>query len=242
MMNDKMNEDLNKIPSENPNRNSHKDASKNLYDDKRTDTRIDIKNETKAETKTDRKNTAEEIAQLPLMSCPVPFYIVPSEVALAEMCEALAKEPIIGFDTETKPAFKPGQKFAPSLMQLSGARAVYLIQLPQLKNIRPLQTLLELPNLKVGVGVGEDLRRLLPYFDLRKRNRGAQFIDLTFFARSKGLTVGSLRGLAAELLKKRLSKGAQLTNWANPHLSYNQLRYAAIDAWAGREIFLKLQV
>lgn len=184
--------------------------------------------------------SAEEINQLPLAGCPVPFFVVPREVELQEMCERLSREPIIGFDTETKPAFRPGQKYSPALMQLSSARAVYLVQLKFLKSLKPLQKLLELPSLKVGVGIGEDLRRLLPYFDLRRGGRGAQFIDLTTLARSKGLTVGSLRGLTAELLRQRLSKGAQLTNWAMPQLTHAQLRYAALDAWISREIFLRL--
>ncbi len=184
--------------------------------------------------------TAEEINQLPLASCPVPFFVVPREVTLEDMCARLAKEPIIGFDTETKPAFRPGQKFSPSLMQLASSRAVYLIQLKFLKHLHPLQDLLELPTLKVGVGIGEDLRRLMPYFNLRQSHKGGQFIDLTTLARSKGLAVGSLRGLTAELMSRRASKGAQLTNWAMPHLTYQQLRYAALDAWLSREIFLRL--
>lgn len=184
--------------------------------------------------------TADEINQLPLASCPVPFYVVPREVALEDMCARLSKEPIIGFDTETKPAFRPGQKFSPALMQLSSSRAVYLVQLKFLKHLRPLQELLEMPSLKVGVGIGEDLRRLLPYFNLRQRGRGSQFIDLTALARSKGMTVGSLRGLTAELLRQRASKSAQLTNWALPQLTYQQLKYAALDAWLSREIFLRL--
>ena len=184
--------------------------------------------------------TPEEVNQLPLAVCPVPFFLVPHEVSLDEMCLALSKEPIIGFDTETKPAFKPGQKFSPALMQLASSRAVYLVQIKNLRSLKPLQRLLELPSLKVGVGIGEDLRRLLPYFNLRTKNQGLQFIDLTTLARSKGLAAGSLRGLTAELLKKRLSKGAQLTNWANPQLTYAQLRYAALDAWVSREVFLKL--
>lgn len=184
--------------------------------------------------------SADEINQLPLASCPVPFFVVPREVSLEEMAERLAREPIIGFDTETKPAFRAGQKFSPALMQLATSRAVYLVQLKFLKHLKPLQRLLELPSLKVGVGIGEDLRRLLPYFDLRGNQRGSQFIDLTLLARSKGLSVGSLRGLTAELLRQRVSKGAQLTNWAMPQLTYAQLRYAALDAWLSREIFLRL--
>lgn len=157
------------------------------------------------------------------------------------MCAALCKETILGFDTETKPAFKPGQRYAPALIQLSGSRTVYIVQMRLLKKLKPLQELLENPALKVGVGIGEDLRRLLPYFNLRAKNKGQQFIDLTTLAKNKGVPAGSLRGLTAELLHQRLSKSAQLTNWARSDLTYQQLRYAALDAWVSREVFLRLE-
>ena len=182
----------------------------------------------------------EEINELPLAVCPLPFFLVPYEVSLEEACERLAQEGIIGFDTETKPAFRAGQKYAPALLQLSTAHSVYIIQLQHIDRLKTLHRTLTLPNLKVGVGIGEDLRRLQSYFNLRGPAAERQFVDLTLLARSKGLAAGSLRGLAAELLQRRLSKGAQLTNWAAPTLTFHQLRYAALDAWASREIFLRL--
>jgi ribonuclease D len=181
------------------------------------------------------------IRELPQAYCPVPIYLVPKEINLEAACAALMGESILGFDTETKPAFQPGQRYSPALMQLAGSSAVYLIQLHAIRKLKPLQDLMEAPGLKVGVGVGEDLRRLIPHFNLKARSKCAQFIDLTTLARSKGFSTGSLRGLTAELLHRRLSKSAQLTNWARPDLTYQQLRYAALDAWASREVFLKLE-
>ena len=183
----------------------------------------------------------EDMNQLPMANCPVPMYLVPRELDLQNACAAMLKEPILGFDTETKPAFRVGERYTPALMQLATSSAVYIVQLHLIKKLKPLQDLMESPNLKVGVGINEDLRRLIPHFNLKARSKCAQFIDLTLLAKSKGIPVGSLRGLTAELLHKRLSKSAQLTNWANPQLTYAQLRYAALDAWVSREIFLKLE-
>jgi len=166
---------------------------------------------------------------------------VPKEVSVEDMSTALSKERIIGFDTETKPAFKPGQKYSPALIQLASSRAVYLVQMRLVRRLKTLQDLLENPSLKVGVGISEDLRRLLPYFNLRGKNKGAQFVDLTLLAKQKGVPAASLRALTAELLQRRLSKSAQLTNWANPDLTFQQIRYAALDAWISREIYLKLE-
>ena len=51
-----------------------------------------------------------------------------------------------------------------------------------------------------------------------------------------------LRALAALLLKGRISKAAQVTNWARESLDARQIRYAATDAWISREIYLRAEV
>ncbi|NJR43755.1 MAG: hypothetical protein HC767_14975 [Akkermansiaceae bacterium] len=47
--------------------------------------------------------------------------------------------------------------------------------------------------------------------------------------------------LTAILLGKRLSKKQQQSKWGQDELDDNQVAYAATDAWASREIALKLQ-
>jgi ribonuclease D len=37
----------------------------------------------------------------------------------------------------------------------------------------------------------------------------------------------------------RVSKGAQVTNWARPDLTQPQITYAATDAWISRLLYLK---
>ena len=37
----------------------------------------------------------------------------------------------------------------------------------------------------------------------------------------------------------RISKAAQVTNWAREALDEKQIRYAATDAWISREIYLR---
>ena len=41
-------------------------------------------------------------------------------------------------------------------------------------------------------------------------------------------------------LHHRVSKAQQLSNWEAAELSDAQLRYAAIDAWSCREMYIKL--
>lgn len=174
---------------------------------------------------------------LPLAHCPTPIYLVPKEVDAKEACAALSNESILGFDTETKPAFKAGQKFKPSLVQIAGENATYIFQLPLIKDLSPLKRLLNNKAVKVGVGIGEDLHRLDPVFVVKNR---ASFVEAGPIAKEKGITQGSLRGLTAILMGKRLSKSVQLSNWARQELTYPQIRYAATDAWVSREVYIRL--
>ena len=46
--------------------------------------------------------------------------------------------------------------------------------------------------------------------------------------------------MTAIILGFRISKTQQLSNWEAAELSDAQLRYAAIDAWSCREMYIKL--
>ena len=48
-----------------------------------------------------------------------------------------------------------------------------------------------------------------------------------------------MRALAGLLLGGRISKAAQVSNWARKELDNKQIRYAATDAWVSRELYLK---
>jgi hypothetical protein len=41
----------------------------------------------------------------------------------------LSRERVLGFDTESRPSFQKGRTYPPALLQLAGARSVYLFQL-----------------------------------------------------------------------------------------------------------------
>ena len=142
---------------------------------------------------------------------------------------------VLGFDTESRPAFRRGERHPIALVQLATAELVCLFRIdPQAGPVAALRELLEdAAVVKVAQGPADELR------ELRERwGVAAQPVaDLIPAARAAGCVPLSLRGLAAAYLGIRISKGAQTSNWAAPRLSERQQRYAATDAWACREIY-----
>ena len=63
------------------------------------------------------------------------------------------------------------------------------------------------------------------------------FIDIAEITVPLGYENRGLRALAGLLLGGRISKVAQLSNWARSDLYQKQIEYAATDAWLSREIY-----
>ena len=182
------------------------------------------------------KLSKTEINSLPLRYYNGAIRIVQTAEQAKDACAILIKEKVLGFDTETRPAFKKGQSYLPSLLQLAGTKVVYLFQLSQCGLIDSIIILLSNVNIiKSGVAINQDLTELQQILNFEP----AGFVDLGDIARSKGLPHHGLRGLAAYLLKFRISKSARTSNWSANQLTKKQIKYAATDAWVGRELYLK---
>jgi ribonuclease D len=69
----------------------------------------------------------------------------------------------------------------------------------------------------------------------------ANVLDLGVVARRRGLGQTGVRNLAGILLGFRIPKGNRTSNWATPRLSPAQITYAATDAWACRELYLRFE-
>jgi hypothetical protein len=182
-----------------------------------------------------RTISREEIATLPVHRYTGEVWLVNTPQVLAEAMQDIRRERVLGFDTETRPAFKKGESYLPCLVQIATANRVYLLQLEQLDCSREIVELMSNPNLiKTGVAVAGDvgqLRRLFP-FD------AAAVVDLGHIAKRHGNSQTGLRNLVALFLGWRMTKGAKTTNWSIPQLSPTQIGYAATDAWASRELYL----
>lgn len=186
----------------------------------------------------DRRMTREEINQCPVRMYEGPTHIIRSRHELTDAAQKLRKEPVLGFDIETRPSFTRGETYSPALLQLAGSKAVYLFQLSRLKFPRLLRELLSNPHIiKAGVATDHDIKKLKELGDFEP----AGFVDLGAVARSAGIKNHGLRGLAAVFLGFRISKQAQISNWSRKNLSPTQVAYAATDAWVSRELYLHMQ-
>lgn len=179
----------------------------------------------------------ERTAQLPAIEFQGEIRVVEHERDVAAACEYLGRQPILGFDTETRPSFRPGVSFRVSLLQLSSPERCYLFRLNRIPLSAPILHLLENRHLpKIGADVAGDLRSLrqLRHF------RDGGFVDLQSIAPEWGIGEKSLRKLSAIVLGQRVSKAQRLSNWEATTLTDKQQLYAATDAWVCIRIYDRL--
>ncbi len=185
----------------------------------------------------ERINKAE-INLLPIRSYDGPVSVVRDQEGLTKALKALEAESVLGFDTETRPAFKKGERHAPAVLQLAGASGVFVFQLTVLGFPEQLRSVLaDSERIKAGVALDHDVRML----QILEAFEPAAFVELGTLAKNAGLKNYGLRGLAAALLGVRISKKARLSNWAVKRLTPDQVAYAATDAWVSRELYLRFK-
>ena len=157
--------------------------------------------------------------------------LVQTEGEMARALNFLKKETLLGFDTESRPSFKKGKSYPTSLIQLAGSELVVLIRLNLTPFCGALAGLLADPGI-----IRDDIRALQKLHEFTPGG----LADLAEMAKQRGIKAQGLRTLAAQLMGCRISKAAQCSNWAKKTLTPQQIRYAATDAWIGREIYLRM--
>jgi len=185
-----------------------------------------------------RSVSREEVNRLPIVRYAGSIRLVSTAADLQHAAQDILQESVIGFDTETRPAFRPGEAYLPSLVQFATASAVYLLQVQHQELFDVTRDILSSPKvIKAGVSVTDDVRALQKLFAFDEQS----VLDLGKIARRHGLKQTGVRNLAAIFLGARIPKGAKTTNWAARRLTPEQIAYAATDAWTCRELYVRFK-
>jgi len=179
--------------------------------------------------------TKEELTDLPLRWFEGKIDVIDTFAKVKSAVKKLQNQSAIGFDTETKPAFKKGINNQVALLQLSTRNHAFLFRLNKIGLSDEIRELLADPNIiKPGVAIHDDIKILRNLSDFEP----AGFVDLQEHAKQRGIQNFSLKKLTAIACGFRISKGQQLSNWEADNLTEAQQIYAATDAWAALEIYL----
>ncbi len=180
----------------------------------------------------------EEINKLDVHQFEGKITIVDNAKAANKAIKEISKYEILGFDTETKPAFKKGVKHDIALIQISNTHEAWLFRVNKIGFTEQLIQLFEDENvIKVGAGLNDDMRRMK---DLKKF-KPAGFLDLQKYVEAFKIESKSLKKIVAIVLGYKISKSQQMSNWEAPDLTEMQQRYAATDAWVCLEVYHKLR-
>lgn len=178
--------------------------------------------------------TKEQIAELPVEKFMGRIVVVDHEEKIADALNYLSVQQALGFDTETKPAFKRGQVHKVALLQLATQGACFLFRLNKIGYPDELEAIMVNPAIrKIGLSLRDDFAAI----NKRSARKPENFIDLQVFVDKFGIEDNSLQKIYAILFGKKISKSQRLSNWEAPELTLAQQSYAAIDAWACLRIY-----
>jgi ribonuclease D len=181
--------------------------------------------------------TPEELNELPIGGWEGETILIDKPEGVASAIQAINKETIIGIDTETRPAFIKGVVYHISLIQIATRNCVYLFRINHVGLSEGILKIFESEAiLKVGIDLNYDIALLKKMKRFTPRN----VIELNSYCKQKGFLVMGLRKLSAILLGIRISKRQQTSNWEAETYTPAQIRYAATDAWACRELFVRM--
>ena len=170
----------------------------------------------------------DDIKNFPLLDFNGNIFLIEQKQDVIKYCNIISKASVIGFDTETKPAFKKGVSHPISLIQLSVNNDVFLFRINKVGFDHNIINILSNSKiLKVGIDLNNDISGLKKINSFIDQN----FLDLNQLALNKGFqSIGAVK-LCIMLLGARISKKQRLSDWSLENLSPSQLKYAAIDAW-----------
>lgn len=181
--------------------------------------------------------TKEAVNELPVEKYEGKLVLITTRDQIKASLTEILKHKVLGFDTETKPAFKKGEYNSVSLLQIATTEAVYLFRINLTGFTKELADIFTNPEiLKAGISIRDDIKELQKLRDFEP----AGIVELNTVAKELGVKHEGVRSLSAIFLQIRISKTQQTTNWERETLNEKQLRYAATDAWVCLEIYNQL--
>lgn len=167
-------------------------------------------------------------------------------VATAQQAEAAFEDlkagAVVGFDTESKPTFRVGERSeGPHVVQLATPHRAWVFQVHEQASYAVLQAILESQAIiKVGFGLGSDVTNISRRFGIQPR--GIVDLNARFSAMGYRKTIGARQAIAM-LFGRRFIKSKRIStsNWANRSLSEQQILYAANDAYVAIRVYHALE-
>ena len=185
-----------------------------------------------------RRVTREEINDLPIRRYEGEVQVIARSEEVASALDTILGESVVGFDTETRPSFRVGESHPPALAQIATKRAVYLFQVRHRDIAAAAARILgEAHIVKAGIGLKDDLKALKKVIEFAEKS----IVDLGAVATRQGLEQTGVRNLVGLFLGFRIPKGTKTSDWSRPRLSAQQITYAATDAWACRELYVRFR-
>jgi len=175
------------------------------------------------------------INEMPRVTFTGRIHIITDVSQVKSAVNTLREARVVGFDTETRPCFRRGEKHNVALLQLSTQGEAFLFRLNMTGIPSPLRQYLEDKKcIKVGLSTTDDFHQLVR---ICPELHPAGFVEVQQLVKEYLISDMSLQKIFAILFQRKISKGQQLTNWESPQLTGAQQQYAAIDAWACLQIF-----
>ena len=180
----------------------------------------------------------EEINRLEVRQFEGEVRVIGDRTAFSDAMQEISKYDILGFDTETKPAYKKGVNNKVALIQVASNDMAWLFRINKIGIPDALRSFLEDESLlKIGAGLADDMQRLRKLVQFTPGG----FIDLQKYVEAFNIESKSLKKMVAIILGYKISKSQQLSNWESDSLTDQQLRYAATDAYVCLEMYHALR-
>ncbi|MDD7154414.1 MAG: 3'-5' exonuclease, partial [Candidatus Cryptobacteroides sp.] len=151
------------------------------------------------------------------------IFVITTERDADRAVEYLLTQPILGIDTETRPAFRKGKQYKVALLQVATYDTCFLFRLNNTGMTKSIIRLLEDESIpKIGLSLHDDIISLHKRAEFKPGN----LIDLQKHVGEIGVEDLSLQKLYANFFGLKISKAQRLTNWEADILTDKQKVYA----------------